>query len=407
MPFPTRKLVTARRITKITPIPKSRNLVLVKIDGWNVVAHVTENFQEGQLVLYIEIDSCIPGTGPFWEYHAANNKMQHGKMACVVQTQVIAKRLSQGLIYPIHRFPQVQQAINNLKVGHTKEEFETLLTDKSFENLLGVTKYEIPEEFLERNGKSLGFPPVFIDQPGSMRAQNISDLFSNFGQTRFQVTEKLDGLPMSVYLVQRSSQWWSGLNPLGDASNDPNNDLSVSASNKTNRTYRIGVCSRSSDKADTPNDIFWKAAKDSGVLKGIQTFFRSRNIAIQGELCGHSIMNNSLGLNPGVHLFHVFDIFDIDQQIYAPPDVVARICATQKWRHVPIMEHGIRLQDFATNLEDLLTKAEGTGAFGQMREGLVFKATKGQRNTFKVISNKWLVATDKKVAEPPRPCDIW
>ncbi|KAI1265453.1 RNA ligase, DRB0094 family [Xylariaceae sp. FL1019] len=405
MPLVKRKLVTVRRITQITSIPNTRRHVLVKIDGWNVVAHITENFQPGQLVLYFEIDSCIPSTGAFWEYHAANTKWWHGKLACVVQTEVVAKQLSQGLIFPLHRFPQVREVVENLKVGNTKEEFERLLKNQSFENLLGVTKYETPEDFLERDHKSLGYPPVFIEQPISTRAQNMPDLFSTLGQTRFQVTEKLDGVPMSVYQVQRSSQWWSGLNPLSDATDGQHHDLGINTSNKAKQTYRIGVCGRTSDRAETPDDIFWKAAKDSGILEGIQTIFRGRNIVVQGELCGHTIMKNSLGLNPGVHVFHVFDIFDIDSRTYMSPDVVSDICASHNWKHVPVVKCIIKLADFAMNLDDLLMKAEGKGVFGQMREGLVFKAIKRQRIIFKVISNKWLIATDKKVNEVPEHLD--
>lgn len=51
----------------------------------------------------------------------------------------------------------------------------------------------------------------------------------------------------------------------------------------------------------------------------------------------------------------------------------------------------IKLREYATDLDDLLRRAEGVGFHGQTREGLVFKLMDGRATSFKVISNKWLL----------------
>jgi hypothetical protein len=55
-----------------------------------------------------------------------------------------------------------------------------------------------------------------------------------------------------------------------------------------------------------------------------------------------------------------------------------------------------KVRDLANNMNELLAKANGTGtgAFGGISEGFVFRSLDGKSH-FKVISNKWLAVTGK------------
>jgi len=55
-----------------------------------------------------------------------------------------------------------------------------------------------------------------------------------------------------------------------------------------------------------------------------------------------------------------------------------------------------KISDFAGNMKALLEKANGvgTGAFGGISEGFVFRSLDGKHH-FKVISNEWLAVTGK------------
>ncbi|KAI8625962.1 RNA ligase, DRB0094 family [Xylariaceae sp. FL1651] len=369
----TRRLALVRKIAEISTIAHSRHYAVAKVDGWNVVTHRSEGFSEGQMVLYIEIDSILPNSGPFWEYHVSNSQTTDNQSLCLVRTTIIRKHLSQGLLFPLSRFPQIVEEFDHLKSNHSLEEAERILMTKSFADSLGIKKY-VPLGTYARSTNSLGRPPVFIQQPGSNRVQDICNLFRDMGHLFFQVTEKLDGVPMSVYMVQPDSQWWSGLPILPGA-----------GSIYKNMSTRVGVCGRWEDYGEDDNCEFWKAAKSQGIIDGIK------------QLCGSSILSNSMGFPSGKHHFYVFDIYDIDKQAYLRPKTVVRSCMEAHWDHVPIILHHIKLSTFAKDIEDLLKKAEGNGVLGQMREGLVFKSLEG-RHTFKAISNPWLLATGKEPA---------
>ncbi|KAI1764993.1 RNA ligase-domain-containing protein [Hypoxylon sp. FL1150] len=254
----------------------------------------------------------------------------------------------------------------------------------SFQDALGVKKWE-PIPTKDDSSESFGPPPIFFPQPGCERAQNIPNLFSHYGEQTFQITEKLDGVPMSVYSVDKNSQWFSALSPL------PSH---LQQSGPT----RLGVCCRRKDLVESPTSLFWEAAKHQKILKKIAEV--GKNVVVQGELCGSSILGNSMGFGPDEHKFYVFGIYDIDKQQRMRPHQVTSICSRLSWDRAPVIADRIKLSSFAHDVDDLLAKAEGVGLKGKIREGLVFE-TINAKFSFKVISNSWLLATGKKIKKRP------
>ncbi|KAK7753588.1 hypothetical protein SLS62_004446 [Diatrype stigma] len=373
-----RKLVTVRRISNVLPIVNT-HFNIVMVDGWRVVVRSMDNFREGQLVVYLEIDSFLPNTSYFWEYCARSSAKMDGEIGYLVRTVMKGKHISQGLIFPLETFSEITEIFNQLKNKHSNVEAVNKLMDMSFEKELGVKKWENPQG---KRDHVLGRAPVFFPQPGCTRAQNMTDLFERYGQIPFQITEKLDGYPMTIYCIQKGSQWNSSLPPLPEHQ-------------QQDGPMRIGICNRPDDLMDHKDSWFWTTAKDQGMLNKIRELGNEiRNVAIQGELCGSSIYTNSMGFAPGKHHFYAFDIFDIDRQKYLKPHRFLDACSRLHIDHAPVIEPSTRLSDFATNVDNLIAKAEGTGLLGAPREGLIFKEVDGGR-TFKAISNSWLLQTGK------------
>lgn len=373
-----RKLVTVRRISNVIPIAKTPfNTIMV--DGWRVVVKSKDSFREGQLIVYFEIDSFLPSTTYFWEYCARSTAEMDGEIGYLVRTVIKGKHISQGLIFPLETFSEITEILDQLKNKHPEAEALKHLMDMSFEKELGVKKWEAPQG---KRDHVLGRAPVFFQQPGCARAQNMTDLFVRYGEIPFQITEKLDGYPMTIYCVQKDSQWDSSLPPLPEHQ-------------QQDGPMRVGICNRPDDLMDHKDSWFWTTAKDQGILSKIRELGKEiRNVAIQGELCGSSIYTNSMGFAPGKHHFYAFDIFDIDRQKYLKPCRFLDTCSRLNIDHAPVIEPIIRLLDFATDTDDLIAKAEGVGLLGAPREGLVFKEVDGGR-TFKAISNSWLLQTGK------------
>ncbi|KAJ4415214.1 hypothetical protein N0V82_007451 [Gnomoniopsis sp. IMI 355080] len=357
-----RKLVTLRTITEVRRLKCARykGHDVVTIDGgWSIVVFHSA-FICGQLVLFFEIDSFIPAiNGRFsWEYSRDMTEFQ-GTKGFHVRSQMFGKQLSQGFVLHIDAWPEVKNVMDELDKEHGSEKASEIANDMSFEGILGVRKWEIP---FEVRGKILGQVPQFFPRPACERVQNDSSIFTaKHLDTVFQVTEKLDGVSMTVYCVIKDSKWYQSLP-----------DLPIGSTQET-PTSRLGVASAGQDLDERGDDAYWQAAKRIGLPEKLREIGIS-NVAVQGELIGPTVKDNSLRFaKNAAHEFIVFQIFDIDRQAYVKPGEVVTICEKMGLPHVPVIGY-----------------AEGVGVYGQTREGLVFKSMRDVFS-FKVISNKWLL----------------
>lgn len=376
-PPPLRRLVTVRRISEKENL-KGYSCEVVHVDGWTV-AVPRGQYQPGQLVVYFEIDSFLPATdGRFWEYLAGRRDLFDGKEGYRVKSRNFGKTISQGIVFAIDEFPEITAVLERLAAEIGEQEALKRIFSMSFEEKLGVKKFEVVVD--NNPDANLGRPPNFFPQPGCERAQNVAGLFSlNRPRPVFQVTEKLDGLSMTVYTVRSDSGWYKSLPALPEGCGEV----------MDNGHRRIGVCSQSRDFIDNGKNLFWGAAKKIGLHDKICQI--GGNVAVQGELCGSTIMDNSLRLPDGEHTFIVFGIWDIDNQRHMPVKAVEGICKRLEIPHVPVIGYH-RLEDFADNLQDLLKAADGIGMNGTIREGLMFKYLNG-KGYCKVVSNDWLIKT--------------
>ncbi|KAM0819985.1 putative RNA ligase-domain-containing protein [Seiridium cardinale] len=96
-----------------------------------------------------------------------------------------------------------------------------------------------------------------------------------------------------------------------------------------------------------------------------------------------------MGFDSGQHHFYAFAIFDIDNQVWLPPQRTVEVCKNLAIDHAPVITRS-KLGDFAKDVGELLHKAEGKGVRGNNREGLVLKALDNSF-AFKVIANNWLL----------------
>lgn len=173
---------------------------------------------------------------------------------------------------------------------------------------------------------------------------------------RFEVTEKLEGSSMTVFM----------------------------------HDGEFGVCSRNLELKFSESNAFWAAA----IKYDIENKMRQigfDNIAIQGKLIGPGIQGNIYNLTSPE--FHVFDIYDIYNGEYLTPQLRRDVVAMLQLNHVPVIMSDVMLpsgtaQDIVATILDM---AEGKSMLNdkQEREGIVFKSVIGGI-TFKAISNKYL-----------------
>jgi RNA ligase (TIGR02306 family) len=203
------------------------------------------------------------------------------------------------------------------------------------------------------------FPSV-IPKTDQERVQNLSVEFAQWVAEglHWEVTEKLDGSSMTVYVMDGE----------------------------------VGVCSRNLDLKRNPDNSLWRAAIKYGLEDKLK--IAGGNLAIQGELVGNGIQGNIYKMRD--QDFYVYDIYDIDAGRYYTPAERKAFVAVFGLNHCPVLAYSPELYDSLgiTTVEQVLKFAEGHSVMGDIvgptREGLVFKCHE-KAVSFKAISNKFLL----------------
>ena len=335
----TRKMATIRKIDSIREIPGADSIECCTLGGWNVVTRKGE-FTAGDLAVYCEIDSWIPHeVAPFLSrgnFPRVYNEVKGERL----RTVSLRKQISQGLLLPLSTLTMIESEL-----------FEGL--DVSFP--LGIVKYEAPVP-AALQGEIKGMFPSRIPKTDQERVQNLSVELEEWKAAKltWEVTEKLDGSSMTVYMIDGE----------------------------------VGVCSRNLDLKPNPDNSLWATAYKNEIdVKLIQSL---SNLAIQGELVGNGIQGNMYKMRD--QEFYVYDIYNIDAGRYFTPAERVAYCKAWDIKHVPVFKSDFMLS--TETVADLLQMAEGKSVMGTIagpeREGLVYKCNERQVS-FKAISNRFLL----------------
>lgn len=331
-----RKLATVREIKQIRPIAKADFLELAIVDGWQAIVKKGE-FKAGDRVIYCEIDSFLPIREEYEFLRSSSyRKLADDSEGFRIRTMKMRGQLSQGLVLPL-RDPA-------LAIGADITE------------ALGITKYDSTIGKTAINADIKGSFPDCIPKTDEERIQNLTGQLVDWEDRTWTVTEKLDGTSFTCY-------WYQGM---------------------------FGVCSRNYELVDSPGSFYWQVAKQHNLEDKLQ----GSNLAIQGELVGEGIQKNKYNLERlrSRELF-VFNVFDIDDQVYLPQLDAKSVAEGLGLKFVPIIERNFQLPK---SVDEILALAEGKSQLNLTveREGLVFVSDEGERVSFKAISNKLLLKED-------------
>lgn len=331
-----RKLASIQIINDIIPIPGADAIECAKILGWHVVVKKNE-FKVGDKVIYFEIDSLIP-RNPWCEFLFKDVASQFSRL----KTKKLRGQISQGLVIP-------------LIDGITGNEGDDL-TD-----IIGVKKWE-PNIPAQLAGQVKGnFPTHLFHKTDCERIQNLLGL-NEFKDKEVYAAIKYDGTSTTFY--------------------------------KHNEV--VGVCSRNLELKPDDATVYWKMFKRYDIENKLNKL--GRNIAIQCESYGPGIQKNRMGASEVS--IAVFDIYDIDKQLYMGFDEMVTICKELDLPVVDVVYQG----DFKWNsIDELLNFAdEQKYGNGSIAEGVVIRPKaltysnylKG-RLSVKVISNKYLIKNEE------------
>ena len=335
-----RKMATIRQIDALNPIEGADAIECATIGGWKVVVKKGE-FRVGDRAVYCEIDSWIPTKIAAFLSKGKEPREFEGIKGERLRTVKLRGQLSQGLLLNLDDvIPQTNSFVEGDDVS----------------DVLGIVKWEMPMN-AQLAGMARGNFPSEIPKTDQERAQNLVAEIRAAAEagTEFEVTEKLEGSSMTVYLIGGE----------------------------------FGVCSRNLDLKETEGNTFWQVARRDGIEEKMRAL-NGPDFAIQGELIGPGIQGNIYKLTEPQ--FRVFDIYDIQDGCYLNPVACRGLIKSMNLLHVPVLHTDRNLG--TGSVEEILKFAEGKSVMGDItgpeREGIVFKQVGGGMS-FKAISNKYLL----------------
>lgn len=340
-----RKLASIQRVDALNPIEGADKIEVASIEGWKVVTQKGIH-KVGDLVVYFEIDSFLPLI-PLYEFLLRGNSpkkmLVDGKEIEGIRLKTIKLRgqLSQGIILPFSAFT-VDWAGMPLDLNSYNDGVGTDVTE-----LLGILKYEAPVA-TEMMGKAKGNFPGFIPKTDEERIQNMKEVL-----TSFYVTEKLDGSSVTYY----------------------------------KKDGKFGVCSRNLELVEG-DSTQWKIARELNLEEKLPD-----GMAIQGEIIGEGIQKNPYKIKG--HKVFFFNIYTIEGGKYLDFGSCMHFVDELGIPWVPVLAVAYQLPK---TVDEILTYAEGRSQLNPdvEREGVVVRPKvemtyRGQRLSFKVISNKYLL----------------
>lgn len=340
-----RKLATVEFIKDILPIDGADAIEQAKVRGWTVVVKKGE-FQVNDKVVYFEVDTALPLHDVRFDFLAHRGvKRVKDEEYHILKTVRLRGVYSQGLIQPYHMWEEEISANFNT---------EDIKAGLNVTHALGLGKWEEPIPL--GNGDIAGsFLTTYARKTDSERAENLNDEWDAIKNTKWDVTEKIDG--MSATVVR-----------------DYDGHLRVMG-----RNWEI----------KEGNNSYWNIVnKYSDIFELLEP-----GDAVQLEIAGVGINGNKLKLD-NIEPF----IFDFSRNKVMQP--------RNEW-HEKFLEHAVpmlelNLPETATELVDMVDGMKSIINPNVLAEGVVFHSKSGEilrevgnRNTFKVISKKFLNKHDK------------
>lgn len=326
-------LATIQKIISVEPIQDADRIEKVKVLGWECVVKKGV-FKEGDLCVYIEIDTLIP------KYLLTGNEKDIEKI--ILKTVKMKGQISQGLVLPIYNEFYSAFMLWREECKYSDMEIPELKEGQDITDLLEVEKYEKPIP-LSMRGLVKGDFPSFLNKTDETNIQTDPKLVSLIWGKPYYITKKMDGTSATYYKFDG----------------------------------KFGVCSRNLELKDGDN-IYWEMARKYDLINIIKD-----GMCIQGEICGPGIQKNKLELKE-LKLF-IFNCYAIKGREYVEPHWLLK---DYKLDFVPKIMEG---ESFHFTFSELL-KISGETLYDNLTpaEGIVVRSL-NQRVSFKVINSSFLL----------------
>lgn len=356
-----RKLATIARIENLEPIPNADRILKATVRGWECVVSKSDNFNVGDKVIFVEVDSILP---PRPEFAFMKDRKYR------VRTIKLRKQISQGLVLPLSYLRGSYHEIGDdvtKELGITKydpqAEAETKLIKQSVSYprfLRFLMKYRWFRKLLAKfKTTNASFPVDICNKTDEERVQNLPNQYGKWHKdnVKFYMTEKLDGCSATYFLNEG----------------------------------KFGVCSRNVWLRKEDDSPYWEVARRFGLkdcLRDIAKTYNANKVVIQGEIIGKSIQGNKYHVSG--YDFFVYNVIIDDLRI--EQDKASFICKKLGLNNVPVLTNDFMLPP---TIHDIVEKARGKSLLYDIdREGIVVRNYR-EDISFKVINPDFLLKNNE------------
>lgn len=329
--------VTVVRLGPFVQHPNADSLDTTKVFDYTVVAK-QGNFKEGELAVYVPVDSLVPDDEE-WHWLAPRNpdgspRFEVGKVPekyRIIESKKIRGVFSQGCLMPLPPSADPNQWVEGMNVA----------------DVFNITKYDPPEPTM-MGGDCEPLPtgwtfPVYTDIEGLRRYPDVL----NVGE-EVVATEKIHGA--NARYVHDGERLWVG--------------------------------SHRQVKREDASNLWWKVAQIERLQEKLSRF---PFYVFFGEVYGQ-VQDLKYGVKPnGNAQFRVFDVFDVKKQRYLDFNDALAMAAMAGLDWVPVLCRGgwqpnlfNLLAEGKTTVDDVQRVGPGRGIApaDNVREGFVVRPVK-------------------------------
>lgn len=377
---PERPVAVVVKVTSVCDVPKAGNqYALAEVSDGTVAWKVClprGMVKARQRALFVSEDAVLPmderyrcGKPPI-----ANQRNLKGGIPML--TPIVRRnvyRANQGVLYPVAAFPELKKCavgdvvadiLHILSEKQQKAEKERRIADElarakanKAAKKARAAEQRRDDQTLEwrENYETIGPAPDFVQKTALDPIEESPELFEQYTDCLFEVTEKMCGLNLSVYC---------------DRSGNPDNP--------------IGVCVNGQEIKDDPKEFHWSLIRRFGVDAALLRC--SHDLVVEGVVIGPGIRGGRF-VGYRSNEFRIFDIYDITEERQFQPVERKVFCKEFKLLHVPIIAYHQQMFAKCPTLEDIRAYANGRTYYGYPRRGIVLRSEDESLNVWVQVSN--------------------
>lgn len=287
-----------QKIHSIIKHPNADSLSVGKVLGWQVVFnHTQRQYQDGESVVFVEMDSVMPDHP---EFEFLRNKNFRIKAVTLRGVE------SAGIVFPLEILTKFGYDLSG-----------PIYDGLDVTDIIGAKHYEKPIP-VEMAGEVFGGLPAIVEMTDEKNLRSFPDTLTQLRGSEYYITRKDDGTSATYF-------WENG---------------------------EFGVCSRKLHLKPNATNLYWRLAEKYQIEKHLKEYFRGQRVAVQGEIVGPGVQDNHLGLTD-IEL-HIFNVWFIQERTYGTYYTVRDFCNETNIPMVTLLDMGDK---FNYTLESLIQYA--------------------------------------------------